>query len=144
MRNKEKQDILVKMILIKRHRTPIYCKTSVTGTPFLNKEFEPMVKKISKQLHCPNINTTLGHEGTLIYSHGKFSRAPALSWKVIDTIGAGDAVLALTSPLTFLDVDPEIVAFIGNCAGALAVQYLGNKETIDYGDLTKLIQSFLK
>ncbi|OGS24091.1 MAG: hypothetical protein A2297_05380 [Elusimicrobia bacterium RIFOXYB2_FULL_48_7] len=107
-------------------------------------EFEPMVKKISKQLHCPNINTTLGHEGTLIYSHGKFSRAPALSWKVIDTIGAGDAVLALTSPLTFLDVDPEIVAFIGNCAGALAVQYLGNKETIDYGDLTKLIQSFLK
>ncbi|OGS22565.1 MAG: hypothetical protein A2252_03030 [Elusimicrobia bacterium RIFOXYA2_FULL_39_19] len=107
-------------------------------------EFEPMVKKISKQLHCPCLNTTLGHEGTLYYKKGKFHRVPAFSWKVIDTIGAGDAVLALTSPLTFLDTDPEIVSFIGNCAGALAVQYLGNKETIDYGDLTKLIQSFMK
>lgn len=107
-------------------------------------QLEPMVKKVSKQLKCSKINTTLGHEGTLYYSNGSFYRIPALSWKVVDTIGAGDAVLALTSPLTYLDVNPEIVAFVGNCAGALAVQYIGNKETIDPADLVKLIQSFMK
>jgi len=105
---------------------------------------EDMVKKIALQLKCPKINTTLGHEGSLYYSKGSLYRVPALAWKIVDTIGAGDAVLALTSPLTYLNVHPEIVAFVGNCAGSLAVQYLGNKETIQPSDMIKLIQSFMK
>jgi len=107
-------------------------------------KIEPMIKEISKKLKCEKINITLGHEGTLYYSRGNYYKVPALSWKVVDTIGAGDAVLALTSPMSYLDIEPEITAFVGNCAGALAVQYLGNKESVEYADLVKLIQSFMK
>ncbi|MEW6041039.1 MAG: cytidyltransferase, partial [Elusimicrobiota bacterium] len=80
----------------------------------------------------------------LYYKEGNFYTVPALAWKIVDTIGAGDAVLAITSPLSYVNVAPEMIAFIGNCAGALAVQYLGNKEVIEPADLIKLIQSFLK
>ncbi|MDI6735207.1 MAG: PfkB family carbohydrate kinase [bacterium] len=107
-------------------------------------DLEPLIKKISKELKCSRINVTLGHEGTLYCCHGTFYRVPVASWKVVDTIGAGDAVLAITSPLTYLNLDPELVAFIGNCAGALAVQYLGNKESIDPAHLKKLIETLMK
>ncbi len=107
-------------------------------------DLEPLIERISKQLQCPRINVTLGHEGSLYYSNGTFYRVPVVSWKVVDTIGAGDAVLSITSPLTYLGLDPELVAFIGNCAGALAVQYLGNKESINPAHLKKLIETLMK
>ncbi|MDI6703322.1 MAG: PfkB family carbohydrate kinase [bacterium] len=107
-------------------------------------ELEPMIKQISRSLNCHRINVTLGREGTLYCNNGTFYRIPVASWKVVDTIGAGDAVLAITSPLTYLNLDPELIAFIGNCAGALAVQYLGNKESVDPASLTKLIEVLMK
>ncbi len=107
-------------------------------------DLEPLIERVSKQLQCFRINVTLGHEGTIYYDNGIFYRVPVASWKVVDTIGAGDAVLAITSPLTYLGLDPELVAFIGNCAGALAVQYLGNKESIDPAHLRKLIETLMK
>lgn len=109
-----------------------------------NGDLEPMAKKISNLLKCPRINITLGHEGTLYCNENVFYKVPIASWKVVDTIGAGDAVLAITSPLTYLGIDPELIAFAGNCAGALAVQYLGNKESIDPAQLKKLIETLMK
>jgi len=107
-------------------------------------DIEPLIERVSKQLQCSRINVTLGHEGTLYCNNGTFYRVPVASWKVVDTIGAGDAVLAVTSPLTYLNLDGEMIAFIGNCAGALAVQYLGNKESIDPAHLRKLIETLMK
>ncbi|MEW6618866.1 MAG: PfkB family carbohydrate kinase [bacterium] len=109
-----------------------------------HSDLEPLVRNISKRLKCPRINVTLGHEGTLYYHSNTFYRVPVASWKVVDTIGAGDAVLAVTSPLTYLNLDAQVVAFIGNCAGALAVQYLGNKERINPAHLRKLIETLMK
>ena len=112
-------------------------------------DLEPLVEEVSKKLNCSRINVTLGHEGTLYYhndgaNNKNFYKVPVASWKVIDTIGAGDAVLAITSPLSYLKVAPELVAFIGNCTGALAVQYLGNKESIEPAHLKKLIEVLMK
>jgi bifunctional ADP-heptose synthase (sugar kinase/adenylyltransferase) len=112
-------------------------------------ELEPLIEKISKQLNCPRINITLGHEGALFYYNerggdGNFYKVPVASWKVVDTIGAGDAVLAITSPLSYLGYDSQLIAFVGNCAGALAVQYLGNKESIEPASLKKLIEVLMK
>jgi bifunctional ADP-heptose synthase (sugar kinase/adenylyltransferase) len=112
-------------------------------------ELEPLIERISKLLSCPRINITLGHEGTLFYNsdtrgNGTFYKVPVASWKVIDTIGAGDAVLAITSPLNYLNLDPQMIAFIGNCAGALAVQYLGNKESVEPISLKKFIELLMR
>lgn len=107
-------------------------------------DLEPAIETISKKLLCPRINVTLGHEGSLYYYKGDFYRLPAVAWKVVDTIGAGDAVLAITSPLSYLNLPPEMVGFIGNCTGALAIQYLGNKESINSAHLRKLIEALMK
>ena len=37
-------------------------------------------------------------------------------------MGAGDALFAVTSPCAFRRIPPDLLCFIGNCVGALAVE----------------------
>ena len=69
--------------------------------------------------------------------------APALALNVADRVGAGDAVLAITSPMVALDMPWEWVGLLGNLAGAEAVAELGNKRILKLGNLIKHAQSIL-
>jgi rfaE bifunctional protein nucleotidyltransferase chain/domain len=105
---------------------------------------EPLVMKLSEQMHCRKINITLGRRGTMFFADGEFHQIPILSTEVVDTIGAGDAFLSITTPLVFLDTPPELVAFVGNCVGALAVKIVGNRAAVNPIDLLKTINGLLK
>jgi len=76
---------------------------------------------------------TIGKEGCLFFNKGELYAGPALTKRVIDTIGAGDAVFSLLSLFTYLDTDNEIIPFIANCAGALKARYMCNKESVTKG-----------
>jgi sugar/nucleoside kinase (ribokinase family) len=69
---------------------------------------------------------------------------PALSQEVVDTIGAGDAFFAITSPLARLGADPDVIGFVGNAVGTLAVRVIGNKEPVEPVPLYKFITTLLK
>ena len=43
---------------------------------------------------------------------------PAVARKVVDTVGAGDAFLAVTAPLVAAGGERDRVGFIGNVVGA--------------------------
>jgi len=83
---------------------------------------------------------TLGKNGAMFY-RSKISSAPAFEVKPIDTIGAGDAVFAVGSLLSFSKTDEEIIPIISNAAGAAATQYVGNKETITQEKILNYFQS---
>jgi hypothetical protein len=59
-------------------------------------------------------------------------------------VGAGDAVLSITSLLVFVKAPPEIVAFIGNIVGAWSTSFIGNEKNLDIGVLERQISSILK
>ena len=86
---------------------------------------------------------TIGKEGCLFFNKGELYAGPALTKRVIDTIGAGDAVFSLLSLFTYLDTDNEIIPFIANCAGALKARYMCNKESVTKDKLIKFIKEFL-
>ena len=97
------------------------------------------------KIECPNITVTLGRSGTLHYSRDKeFVEAPALATNVVDRVGAGDVVLAITSPLVELGVPWELVGFIGNLAAAEIVAELGTKRSLDMASLVKHMEAILK
>ena len=56
---------------------------------------------------------------------------PSFTKNVVDRVGAGDAFYAVTALLSALEVESEIVGFLGNIAGSLAVQVMGNQKSID-------------
>ena len=93
-----------------------------------------------------SIAITRGHLGTTTYDvqSGESFEAPVLSQKIVDTTGAGDAFLALTAPCVAKGFPMDLVAFIGNAAGALAVGYLGNKSSIEAAPFFKFITALLK
>jgi len=92
------------------------------------------------------LNVTRGDKGSITYedNSGKYHYTPAFADKIVDKIGAGDAVLSITSLLAYIQVPPEVIGFVGNCVGALAVRYSGNKESVKKKELYKFMEELLK
>jgi sugar/nucleoside kinase (ribokinase family) len=107
-------------------------------------ELEPLIHKLSNDVKCNRINITLGQSGSIYYQDGKNYFVPIFSSNVVDSVGAGDAVLALTSMLVAKNTPPRLIPFIGNATGSLAVKYMGNKEPIDPADLFTFIEYIMK
>ena len=114
--------------------------------PFQEKEssVEVPTKKLSNQLNLNLINITIGKRGMMHYNNGNFVHSPSFTKEPIDTIGAGDAVFALTSLLAYKNVDPEILPFLGNCIGGLATRIMGNKRAVSPTELKKFVSYILK
>ncbi|HTB07970.1 MAG TPA: PfkB family carbohydrate kinase [Bacteroidia bacterium] len=105
---------------------------------------EELVKKLKQISKAGQIQITLGQEGSLWYEKSKFYHVPAFARSVKDSVGAGDAVLSVTTLCAFLHTDPEIASFIGNCVGALAVEIIGNEHPVYKKDLLRFVQHLLK
>jgi len=104
-----------------------------------------IVVRIAKNLGCRRMAVTRGHEGSLTYASGNsFFNVPVFSKEVVDTIGAGDAYLAITSPCVAAGNPMDVVGFIGNAVGALAVRIICNKSSVEPVALFKFIATLLK
>ena len=97
------------------------------------------------QLGARNFMVTRGKRGAvLITEDDQAWESPALSGRVIDRVGAGDAVFAVTTPCVYQGLPGDMVGFIGNCVGAMAVEIVGNREPVDPIALQKFISRLLK
>lgn len=107
-------------------------------------KLEDLIKKLSELTQCRKIQITLGAEGAIYYDGNEFTRVPAFATSVVDSVGAGDAVLSVTSLLAYKNSPSELIPFIGNCTGAMAVEIIGNKHPVYRKDLLKYISYFVK
>ena len=57
-----------------------------------------------------------------------------------DTIGAGDALFAITSLLAYTKTNNELLPFLGNCAGGIATNTMGNKESVTKEKLLNFVK----
>lgn len=106
---------------------------------------QAQVLEVAKRIDCPRFTVTQGKTGTLHYDRATgFHEAPSLATRVVDRVGAGDAVLAVTSLLLKAGAPWDVVAFVGNATGAQAVADIGNRSTITRVSLSKFIVSLLK
>jgi len=105
---------------------------------------EELVKHLKRITKAGKIQITLGGEGSLWYEKNKFYRTPAMATSVKDSVGAGDAVLSVTTLCAYQNTPPDVASFIGNCVGALAVEIIGNAHPVYKKDLIRFMQYFLK
>lgn len=103
-----------------------------------------VIETIASRIDCPRILVTLGRQGCILHERGVgFTQVPAFATKLVDRIGAGDAVLAITAPCVALGVPLDMVGFIGNVVGAEACRIVGNKEPVSATGLHRHITSLL-
>lgn len=83
-------------------------------------------------------------------SHGAFGagkeqmiNCPAFTLNVKDTIGAGDAFFAVASLSSAAGAPLEVGTFMGNIAGALATNIVGNKEPVEKVNVLKYASTLL-
>ncbi|MBN1353988.1 MAG: adenylyltransferase/cytidyltransferase family protein [Candidatus Omnitrophica bacterium] len=108
-------------------------------------DLQKLILGVTRRLKCNKIIVTRGHLGSVSYEKGKgFSSIPVLSKEIVDRIGAGDAFLAVASPLIAAGHPIELAAFVGNAVGALAVLIVGNRNPVEQVPLFKFITTLLK
>lgn len=114
--------------------------------PFLMR-FED-IKTIINKVILTNFSNpflvTRGSRGCVLINRDRFVESPSLTDSVKDTIGAGDAVFAISSLLVYAKFPDELIPFIANCAGGIKVSYLGNKESISKERLINFIDTLYK
>ena len=106
---------------------------------------QELVQTIAQRTSCKRLLVTQGKSGTLCYDEATgFCQVPAFAVRIVDRMGAGDAVLALTAPCAALGLPIDVIGFIGNVAGAEACGVIGNKEAIQMVALQRHVSSLLK
>ena len=105
--------------------------------PELAGDEDKALKKLCEDLKLKQGWLTRGSEGAWGYSNGKKVICPAFTLKVSDTIGAGDAFYAVSGIFAAAGAPVEVGTLMGNVAGALAANIVGNKSAVERVDVLK-------
>lgn len=108
-------------------------------------DIENIVKRVAKAINSDYFIVTRGKSGSLgINRRNEINKTPVFSTKVIDTVGAGDAFFAYTAPCVARGAPLDLVSFIGNAAGALAVQIVCNKKPVEKYEFLEFVHALLR
>ncbi len=106
---------------------------------------DEIIAGLSERLNCNTLSVTQGGRGSKVYSAGGgFAQAPAFATEVVDTVGAGDAYLSVTSLCAAAGEPCELIGLLGNAVGALAVRIVGNRESIERESLFGFIRELFE
>jgi rfaE bifunctional protein nucleotidyltransferase chain/domain len=109
-----------------------------------------LISEFSRRYSGGTITITRGHNGSITArpTEGKadgysYFEAPSVSSKIVDRVGAGDAYLAVSSMLACQRAEPEVIGFVGNAVGAMAVEVVCNRTSMQAVPLYKFIKALL-
>lgn len=109
-----------------------------------SKDIETLMADVAERLDCQRILITRGREGALCHHRGQgFCSIPSFTNRIVDRIGAGDALLAVTAICAAQNVSMDVMGFIGNAVGAQAVQTVGNRQVVSRESLVTQIEALM-
>lgn len=105
---------------------------------------ESVMRRVAEQTGARRVLVTRGANGSLGYTPEEgFFPTPVLSQKVVDRVGAGDALLGIAAPAVAAGLPMDMVGFLGGVAGAIAVTIVGNKSTLSFQDVARAVKTML-
>lgn len=93
-------------------------------------EINEVIQNFNDKFKYDHFLVTLGKNGSVYYKNSQMYKSPVIIKNVIDTVGSGDALFAISSLFAYLDADPELIPFVANVAGGIKANYMGNKESV--------------
>lgn len=107
-------------------------------------DLDPLAWATCRRLNARSLMVTMGRQGTALYdAGGSVFRCPARATKVVERVGAGDAVLALTSMASAAGLSAPVINTLGNLAAAQVVAVMGNRAAIEKQGLLAQAANFL-
>lgn len=115
------------------------------ATQMKHDNVEDVGKKLLEATRAEYLMITIGSNGSMCFAGaGNINHTPAFSSRVVDIIGAGDAFFSFAAPCVALGMPMDLFSFVGNAAGALAVQIVGNKKSVEKYELLEFVHAILK
>lgn len=109
-----------------------------------NPDYLSLVPKLMKEKKSSRAVLTLGGDGMMVFDRsGEYLHIPALATKIVDKVGAGDSVLAISSLLTALGAPIDVLGFIASLVAAHEISQLGHRSGLTIIDLKKHAKSIL-
>jgi len=102
-----------------------------------------LINKFRKKTGFRNFLLTLGKRGCVYAEDKAVSYFPVITNKVVDSIGAGDSVFAITSLAKRTGLSADLIPYLANCVGSFAVQIVGNKDSVKKKELLKFMKETL-
>lgn len=110
------------------------------------RKLELLMRSLAKEKNINNLIVTRGSNGAILYhkKNNKFYYADAHASKIVDKIGAGDAMLSLIGPCLKSNIDSDISLLISSLAASQSVESMGNKNSINKITILKTLENILK
>jgi rfaE bifunctional protein kinase chain/domain/rfaE bifunctional protein nucleotidyltransferase chain/domain len=107
---------------------------------------ESLMKMVSKNKKINILLVTKGKSGCVLYNSKtkNFIYSDGYANKIIDKIGSGDAMLALTSACLRAGLTDELSILVGSLAAAQSVEMIANEKNISKMDLLRSLEYILK
>jgi bifunctional ADP-heptose synthase (sugar kinase/adenylyltransferase) len=120
--------------LITKYRRADYVVIDELEARLAAQDNESPIEDVILSLGYKKIVVTMGSNGAVGFD-GEFYREKAQADRVIDTIGAGDAFLAVSAPFAKAMFGIKDLVRIGNRAGAAKVGIVGHRRSITRDEL---------
>lgn len=98
---------------------------------------------LARRISCDRFLVTHGKHGSCYRDMGLFGSAPAFVSNGVDTMGAGDAVMAVTAPLVAAGLPLQMAAFVGNIAGAIKTSIVGHRRHVSRQEIISTMEALL-
>ena len=105
---------------------------------------ENLTKRLANRIKSQVITITRGNAGSIVYKDGKSLVCPAYAGKVVDRVGAGDTLLAITSLCFGAGIPEDLTLLLGNLAAAETVASTGTGNKLSKMNIIKSVQALLK
>jgi bifunctional ADP-heptose synthase (sugar kinase/adenylyltransferase) len=103
-----------------------------------------IIEEVAGRMGCGTMLITRGNHGNVIYDKRTgIATSPVLSNRILDRVGAGDAVLSAAAICVAQGAPAEVVGFLGNIVGAQAVATVGHRNSLDPAKLAEHILTIL-
>jgi rfaE bifunctional protein nucleotidyltransferase chain/domain len=109
-----------------------------------NPDYQQIVPVLVASMKVKCAIVTLGADGLMVFDNkGGYEKVPALAGKLVDKVGAGDAVFAMASLLAKVGAPLKVIGFLSNLVAAHEVSQLGHEKSLSQADLRKHAKSIL-
>ena len=106
---------------------------------------EKLSFQLMKNFKIKVLIITRGSSGSMLVRRGqKPLYCPAFASKVVDKVGAGDAMLSIISMCVEMKLPDDLTLYLGSLAGASSVESIGNSQFINKNNLLRQVEYAIK
>lgn len=109
-----------------------------------NSNITDIFKKLRKKIKYKQAVITSSSKGCYYMNKKKLINIPAISNKVLDTVGSGDAFFAFSSLIYGYFNDVKLASLFGNIGGSIKIKILGHERNVKFIEILKAFNTMIK